>query len=190
MSQISIRQGEDYRPFESDDLPVRIGTDLNADIRILGPLSIGIVVLLDFLDGRPFIQVVSERPEVLINGRLLTGNHWIRNNDRIDIADKSISFELDGVNQLTLTVSSNEDSLQPTQFQQKTAGSTIFGSKIFKFSSATFILGLAYFLFYLFTANAVLIKLQPFESEVSISGGYFPHFKIGGRYLLRQGDYQ
>ena len=190
MSQISIRQGEDYRSFESDDLPVRISTDLNADIRILGPLSIGVVVLLDFLDGRPFIQVVSEKPEVLINGRLLTGNHWIRNNDRIDIADKSISFELDGVNQLTLTVSSNEDSLQPTQFQQKTAGSTIFGSKIFKFSSATFILGLAYFLFYLFTANAVLIKLQPVESEVSIIGGYFPHLKIGGRYLLRQGDYQ
>jgi hypothetical protein len=94
MSQISIRQGEAFRPFESDNLPVRIGTDLNADISILGPLSIGVVALLDFLDGRPFIQVVSEKPEVLINGRLLTGNHWIRNNDRIDIADKSISFEL------------------------------------------------------------------------------------------------
>ena len=119
MSQISIRQGEDYRSFESDDLPVRIGTDLNADIRILGPLSIGVVVLLDLLDGRPFIQVVSEKPEVLINGQLLTGNHWINNDDRIDVADKSISFELDGVYQLTLIVSSNEDSLQPTQFQKK-----------------------------------------------------------------------
>ena len=166
MSQISIRQGEAFRPFESDNLPVRIGTDLNADIRILGPLSIGVVVLLDSLDGRPFIQVVSEKPEVLINGRLLTGNHWISNNDRIDIADKSISFELDGVNQLTLTVSSNEDSLQPTQFQQKTAGSTIFGSKIFKFSS--FLSLTATFAFMVMIANAHNIKIKQASCSKSL----------------------
>jgi len=190
MSQISIRQGEDYRSFEPSDLPIKIGTDLNADIRILGPLSIGVVLLLDSLDGRPFIQVVNEKMEVLINGKLLSGNHRINNDDRIDVADKSVVFELSSDNELTLTVTSNEDSLQPTQFQKKTAGSTIFGSRIFKFSAMVFILGLAYFLFYLFTANAILIKLQPFGSEVSISGGYFPHLRIGGRYLLRQGDYQ
>ena len=190
MSQISIRQGEDYRSFEPSDLPIKIGTDLNADIRILGPLSIGVVLLLDSLDGRPFIQVVNEKMEVLINGQLLSGNHRINNDDRIDVADKSVVFELSSDNELTLTVTSNEDSLQPTQFQKKTAGSTIFGSRIFKFSAMVFILGLAYFLFYLFTANAILIKLQPFGSEVSISGGYFPHLRIGGRYLLRQGDYQ
>ena len=190
MSQISIRQGEDYRSFEPSDLPIKIGTDLNADIRILGPLSIGVVLLLDSLDGRPFIQVVNEKMEVLINGQLLSGNHRINNDDWIDVADKSVVFELSSDNELTLTVTSNEDSLQPTQFQKKTAGSTIFGSRIFKFSAMVFILGLAYFLFYLFTANAILIKLQPFGSEVSISGGYFPHLRIGGRYLLRQGDYQ
>ena len=66
MSQISIRQGEDYRSFESSDLPIKIGTDLNADIRILGPLSIGIVLLLDSLDRRPFVQVVNEKMEILM----------------------------------------------------------------------------------------------------------------------------
>ncbi len=190
MSQISIRQGEDYQSFESSDLPIKIGTDLNADIRILGPLSIGIVLLLDSLDGRPFIQVVNEKIEVLINGQLLSGNHRINNEDRIDVADKSIAFELSGDNELTLTITSNEDSLQPTQFQKKTAGTTIFSSRVFKFSATALILGLTYFLFYLFTANAILIKLQPVGSEVNISGGYFPHLKIGGRYLLRQGNYQ
>ncbi len=190
MSQISIRQGEDYQSFESRDLPIKIGTDLNADIRILGPLSIGVVLLLDSLDGRPFIQVVNEKIEVLINGQLLSGNHRINNEDRIDVADKSIAFELSSDNELTLTITSNEDSLQPTQFQKKTAGTTIFSSRIFKYSAAALILGLTYFLFYLFPANAVLIKLQPVGSAVNISGGYFPHLKIGGRYLLRQGNYQ
>ena len=150
MSQISIRQEEDYRSFESSDLPIKIGTDLNADIRILGPLSIGIVLLIDSLDGRPFIQVVNEKIEVLINGQLLSGNHRINNEDRIDVADKSIAFELSGDNELTLTIASNEDSLQPTQFQKKTAGTTIFSSRIFKYSAAALILGLTYFLFYYF----------------------------------------
>ena len=190
MSQISIRQGEDYQSFESSNLPIKIGTDLNADIRILGPLSIGVVLLIDSLDGRPFIQVVNEKMEVLINDQLLSGNHRINNEDRIDVADKSIAFELSGDNELTLTITSNEDSLQPTQFQKKTAGTTIFSSRVFKFSATALILGLTYFLFYLFTANAILIKLQPVGSEVNISGGYFPHLKIGGRYLLRQGNYQ
>ncbi len=190
MSQISIRQGEDYQSFESSNLPIKIGTDLNADIRILGPLSIGVVLLIDSLDGRPFIQVVNEKMEVLINDQLLSGNHRINNEDRIDVADKSIAFELSGDNELTLTIASNEDSLQPTQFQKKTAGTTIFSSRVFKFSATALILGLTYFLFYLFTANAILIKLQPVGSEVNISGGYFPHLKIGGRYLLRQGNYQ
>ena len=190
MSQILIRQGGGYRSLEPSDLPIKIGTDLNADIRILGPLSIGVVLLLDSLDGRPFIQVVNETIEVLINDQLFSGNHRINNDDRIDVADKSITFELSSDNELTLTVTSNEDSIQPTQFQKKTAGSTIFGSRIFKYSATALILGSAYFLFYLFTANAILIKLQPSGSEISISGGYFPHLKIGGRYLLRQGDYQ
>ena len=190
MSQISIRQGEDYQSFESSNLPIKIGTDLNADIRILGPLSIGVVLLIDSLDGRPFIQVVNEKMEVLINDQLLSGNHRINNEDRIDVADKSIAFELSGDNDLTLTITSNEDSLQPTQFQKKTAGTTIFSSRVFKYSATALILGLSYFLFYLFTANAILIKLQPVGSEVNISGGYFPHLKIGGRYLLRQGNYQ
>ena len=190
MSQISIRQGEDHQSFESSNLPIKIGTDLNADIRILGPLSIGVVLLIDSLDGRPFIQVVNEKMEVLINDQLLSGNHRINNEDRIDVADKSIAFELSGDNELTLTITSNEDSLQPTQFQKKTAGTTIFSSRVFKYSATALILGLTYFLFYLFTANAILIKLQPVGSEVNISGGYFPHLKIGGRYLLRQGNYQ
>ena len=167
-----------------------IRDSLNADIRILGPLSIGVVLLIDSLDGRPFIQVVNEKMEVLINDQLLSGNHRINNEDRIDVADKSIAFELSGDNELTLTITSNEDSLQPTQFQKKTAGTTIFSSRVFKYSATALILGLTYFLFYLFTANAILINLQPVGSEVNISGGYFPHLKIGGRYLLRQGNYQ
>jgi len=190
MSQISIREGEENRSFQSNALPIKIGTDLNADIRVLGPLSIGVVLLIDSLDGRPFIQVVNDKIEVLINGQLLSGNHRINNDDRIEIADKSITFELSTENELTLTVTSNDESEKPTQFQKKTAGSTLFGSSIFKYSATALIVGLAYFLFYLFTANALLIKLQPTSSAVSISGGYFPHLKIGGRYLLRQGDYQ
>ena len=57
MSQISIRQGEDHQSFESSNLPIKIGTDLNADIRILGPLSIGVVLLIDSLDGLSLIHI-------------------------------------------------------------------------------------------------------------------------------------
>ena len=55
---------------------------------------------------------------------------------------------------------------------------------------AAFIVTLTYFLFYLFTANAVLIQLQPMDATISVRGGGFPHFKIGGRYLLRKGNYR
>ena len=43
-------------------------------------------------------------------------------------------------------------------------------------------------LIYVFTARSVAVSVKPFHDELSLSGGLV--IKLGGRYLLRPGDYQ
>ena len=65
-----------------------------------------------------------------------------------------------------------------------------FQNKTFQKAAIGLVFLVGYFLFYLFTSKAVEINTMPPDAKVSVSGGFFPHLKISGRFLLRPGEYR
>ncbi len=186
--RIILNESGNPRSLSQEDIPIRIGTDLNSDIRISGSLSLGVTMIIDLIDDRHVLQKINSKLKATINGDLFTGNHWISDGDQLEVLDKSITFKLSS-ELLEIIVSNVSTVDQPTQFQKRQSAS-IFQKKFFQRSAIIFGLLLTYFLFYLFTSKAVEIKTEPPDARVSVSGGFFPHLKISGRFLLRPGSYE
>ena len=194
MSKIIIQNGNQSKTIEQDNFPIRIGTDLNSDVLISGSLAQGLAATIDRIGDKYLLQITNQSIEVLMNGERLKGSHWIETGDEIHINNAIIEFNHDG-NDLLLSVNDISDE-QPTLFEKRQSDS-IFDNKTFRYIGAYISLLIIYFAFYFFTAKAVKIDaldqldktLISDEVTVSISGGFFPKAKIGGRYLLRSGSY-
>ena len=86
---------------------------------------------------------------------------------------------------------------QPTIFEKRQSKG-IFENQTIRYIGFSVSLVVLYFSFYFFTAKAVKIdifddlngELIAQDSDIKIDGGLFPSFKIGGRYLLRSGEYE
>ena len=86
---------------------------------------------------------------------------------------------------------------QPTIFEKRQSKG-IFENQTIRYIGFSISLVVLYFSFYFFTAKAVKIdifddlngELIAQDSDIKINGGLFPSFKIGGRYLLRSGEYE
>ncbi len=186
--KIVLKESGSERSLSADKLPLRIGTDLNSDIKISGSLSLGVAMIIDFIDNRYVLQKINPSLEAKINQDILTGNHWINDGDQLSVLDKLITFSFSAeLLEIMVSTISMED--QPTQFQKRQSQS-IFQNKFFQRSGAVFLMTLTYFIFYLFTSKAVEIRTDPVDANVSVSGGLFPHLKISGRFLLRPGEYK
>ena len=60
---------------EASDLPLRIGTGNDSTLRLPGPGG-GPVVLLDILDGQPFVQPVGRDASIAVNGEALVTSRY------------------------------------------------------------------------------------------------------------------
>ena len=58
-AHLVVRDLEGERRIDANALPLRIGTGSDCELRLPGPGG-GPVVLLDILDGKPFVQPVPE----------------------------------------------------------------------------------------------------------------------------------
>ena len=157
--KIILKESDNERSLSRDDLPIRIGSDLDTDIKISGSLSLGVAMIIDLIDGRYVLQKINPTLEAMINRDPLTGNHWISDGDQLEVSDKLISFNLSS-ELLEVNVSNISMEDQPTQFQKRQSES-IFQNKLFQRSGVVFFLALTYFLFYLFTSKAVEIRTTP-----------------------------
>ena len=185
MKKVFIRDLGTQSVFEKE-FPLKIGADLASDIRVNAPLSTGMILLLDQLDGKIFLQKINKNEKVFFNDESLTDNQVVQNRDRVSLRDKTINFSIDE-NNVELLVTTKED-FQSTQFELNKKQS-IFRNKLLRRFSVVFSMVLFYFLAYLFSANAVRIEVIPNNAQVSIQGGLFPHFKIGERFLITNGEY-
>ncbi|MDH3821799.1 MAG: hypothetical protein OEU59_11790, partial [Gammaproteobacteria bacterium] len=61
---------EGERRLDARDLPLRVGTSSECELRVPGPGG-GPVALLDLLDGMPFVQPVGRSSSLTINGEPL-----------------------------------------------------------------------------------------------------------------------
>ena len=188
MTTIVIQEGNQTRKISSDDFPIKIGTDLNSDILIVGSLSLGIALIIDLIDDRLVLQKINPSVDTTVNDNEFSGNYWIKDGDELIVSNKRIQFKI-SANQIELNIENVSLEEQPTQFQKRQSES-IFQNKTIQRIAIGLVFLVGYFLFYLFTSKAVEINTIPADAKVSVSGGFFPHLKISGRFLLRPGEYR
>ena len=195
MSQIIIQNGNQSKTIEQDDFPIRIGTDLNSEILISGSLAEGLSATIDRIGDKYLLQITNQSIDALMNGIRFKGSHWIESDDELKINNAVIQFAHQG-DDLLISVSDISGE-QPTIFEKRQSKG-LFENQTVRYIGSSIALAVLYFSFYFFTAKAV--KIDVFddlngesinqESVISIDGGLFPSFKIGGRYLLRSGEYE
>ena len=195
MSQIIIQNGNQSKTVEQNNFPIRIGTDLNSEIVISGSLAEGLSATIDRIGEKYLLQITSQSIDASMNGNKLKGSHWIENEDELIINNAVIQFEHQE-NDLLISVSDISGE-QPTIFEKRQSKG-IFENQTIRYIGFSVSLVVLYFSFYFFTAKAVKIdifddlngELIAQDSDIKIDGGLFPSFKIGGRYLLRSGEYE
>ncbi len=188
MTNFILRENNKEILLSQEDLPIKIGTDLNSDIVVIGSLSLGIAMIIDLIDDRLVLQKINSGIDTTINDNEFSGNYWIKDGDELIVADKRVQFKI-STHQIELNVENVSLEEQPTQFQKRQSES-IFQNKTVQRIAIGLVFLVGYFLFYLFTSKAVEINTMPTDAKVSVSGGFFPHLKISGRFLLRPGEYK
>ena len=188
MTNFILRENDKEILLSQEDLPIKIGTDLNSDIVVIGSLSLGIAMIIDLIDDRLVLQKINSGIDTTINDNEFSGNHWIKDGDELIVSDKRVQFKI-SANQIGLNIENVSLEEQPTQFQKRQSES-IFQNKTVQRIAIGLAFLVGYFLFYLFTSKAVEINTMPADAKVSVSGGFFPHLKISGRFLLRPGEYR
>ena len=188
MTNFILRENDNEILLSQENLPIKIGTDLNSEIVVIGPLSIGIALIIDLIDDRLVLQKINSGIDTTINNNEFSGNHWIKDGDELIVSDKRVRFKI-STNQIELNIDNVSLEAQPTQFQKRQSES-IFQNKTVQRIAIGIVFLVGYFLFYLFTSKAVEINTMPADAKVSVSGGFFPHLKISGRFLLRPGEYR
>ena len=204
-----IRDVEGERRIAAAELPLRIGTGNDCGLRLPGPGG-GPVLLLDILDGAPFVQPVGRDASIAINGEVLVASRRLRDGDELEFYGSRIRVSTSD-QKLTLSVrledsayvtqppelagagsAAADEAISPTAFKRaakthavtpQTAHSPLKSVLI----GGLVILGIASWL--LFTAKSVQILVDPATPDtMSIAGGWF-RLPLGDRVLLRQGEY-
>ena len=206
---VVIRDAEGERRLSLSDLPVRLGTGSDCDVRLPGPGS-NAVALLDALDGQPFMQPVGRDAASTINGeplrtsrRLQAGDELAYFGTRVIVSvDESTLFldvRLEDSAYITAppdlpgsTDTLAAETIAPTTFQR--AASTAYVKEKTKahrwqvtVGAAVAVLALLSFL--LFTSKSIQFNVQPVAADtLEITGGWF-RLNLADRVLLREGTY-
>jgi formylglycine-generating enzyme required for sulfatase activity len=206
---LTIRDVEGERRVDAVDLPLRVGTGIDCQLRLPGPGG-GPVMVLDLLDGAPFVQPFGRNQSMQINGeplvtsqRLDDGDELLFFGSRILVAasDDGLVLEvrLEDSAYVTAppelpegTALADDEAIAPTAFRR--AAETHAATEVQQRSPLKAIVGgalaiLAIVSFLLFTSSSVRFEVNPAEPDsLSIAGGWFK-LPIGDRVLLRNGEY-
>jgi len=204
-----IRSVEGERRVEARDLPLRIGTSSECELRLPGPGGEP-VALFDLLDGTPFVQPVGRGASLAINGDPLDASRRLRDDDELQFYGSRVRVLVTG-DRLVLDVRLedsayvtrppeatdeedvlDDEAIAPTAFTR--AVETAARLEKSKTSPLRIIVGggLAVLLlasYLLFSAKSVEFEITPAGADgFSIDGGWF-RLPIGNRTLLRKGNY-
>ena len=197
------------RRVAASNLPLRVGTGSDCELRLPGPGG-GPVMLLDLLDGAPFVQPFGRDNLVQINGMPLVTSTRLNDQDELQYFGSRIRIAAndDG---LTLhvhledsayvtqppelpgeTAAVEDKAIAPTAFRRAaethaaTAETHHSPLKTIVAISLAVLLTTSYLLF---SSASIQFDVTPAEpDDISISGGWF-RFPIGDRILLRGGEY-
>ena len=116
-----IRDVEGERRIDTGSLPLRVGTGSNCGLRLPGPGG-GPVVLIDLLDGAPFVQPVGRDSSMQVNGEPLLASRRLIDTDQLEFFGSRISVSVTD-DRLVLEVHL-EDSAYVTQPPELAASAT------------------------------------------------------------------
>ncbi len=208
LDHLIIRDVEGERRVAADELPLRIGTGSDSDLRLPGPGG-SPVVMLDILDDAPFVQSVGRDSGATVNGEALTASRRLADGDELGYYGSRLTVRLG--EELVLEVrledsayvtappelpsaadAAEAETIAPTAFKRATESKPVeTGSANHALRNVlvagALILGTASYL--LFTAKSVEIDVRPADVDsLSVSGGWF-QLPLGDRMLLRQGEH-
>lgn len=204
-----IRSVEGERRFGRDEMPLRVGTGGDCQLRLPGPGGEP-VALLDLLDGLPIVQPVGRDTSLRINNAALEASRRLVDGDvlqfygsevRISIGEDGVVIDVRLEDSAYVTKPPESDdaadrpedeSIAPTAFRR--AAETQAQLEAEKRSTLKYFIGGGLFVllsmsFLLFTSKSVEFEIDPGEPDAfSISGGWF-RLPVGDRVLLRKGNY-
>lgn len=209
LDHLYIRDVEGERRVEASQLPLRVGTGSDCELRLPGPGGEP-VALLDLLDGVPFVQPVGRDNTLHINDapldasrRLLDGDQleFFGSHIRIGVSEQRIMLDvrLEDSAYVTRppdvaddTAAADDEAIAPTAFRR--AVETSAQQQQEKRSPLKMIVGggLAVLMiasFLLFTSKSIEFEIDPpGPDSFDIEGGWF-RLPVGDRVLLRKGNY-
>ncbi len=204
-----IRDVSGERRFGRDDLPLRLGTGSDCQLRLPGPGGAP-AAMLDLLDGQPIVQPVGRDTSLRINDSPLDASRHLSDGDvlhffgseiRVSISESGIAMDVRLEDSAYVTKPpeladdtdrQDDESIAPTAFRR--AADTHALSLDTRRSPLKIIVGIAMFAllttsFLLFTSSSVEFEVDPPEPDgFSIEGGWF-RLPVGNRVLLRAGNY-
>jgi formylglycine-generating enzyme required for sulfatase activity len=202
-----IRDAEGERSIAEDEFPIIIGTGPTADIRVTGLRIDEEVAYIGLARQRPFVQAGPSDAAVQYNHRALKDSRWLMHDDIIDIASCQIHIKVEDnrfiieVVQLESGVESDRlaDSgpvgqplkIEPLAFRSDRRRHTDSWIRYRQLIGLAIVLGFILLIiasWFVFTARQIIIQIEPWPDQISISGSLVAP-RIGGYYLLRPGSY-
>lgn len=95
LQSVVLHVGGSESRFDATALPLRIGTDSGADVRLPGPGGRPLA-MLDALDGQPFLQPVDRPSPIERDGEPLSGSLPLRDRTLVRAYGNDLEFRLDG----------------------------------------------------------------------------------------------
>ncbi len=207
--KLLVRGIDGERAFGSDELPLRVGTGSDCQLRLPGPGG-DAVAMLDLLDGLPIVQPIGRDRPLRINDTQLNASRRLEDGDvlqfygseiRVSAHDNDVVVDVHLEDSAYVTTPPQADDtadrgedeeIAPTAFQRASeisAVSAVAKRRPLKFFLGGALTALLAMSFLLFTSKSIEFAIDPPEADVSsIEGGWF-RFPIGNRVLLRTGTY-
>ena len=207
---VHTRIGDQERRFAQEALPLTIGAESDADVRlqdVTGSVQIG------ELDGAFFIQPGRDTRNLRIDGELVRGSRWLRGGETVALDAARLVCRIDG-GQLTLTIDGHVTGgdtappdldelaresadigaleIKPIAFRPQADAATEAPST--RARAATIGVGSAFAVlavlgWFAFTAKSVEITVTPAPVELSLPDTLFK-LRLTDRYLLRSGSHR
>ena len=206
---IIVRETEGERRLALPELPLRLGTGNDCQIRLPGPGS-SAFALIDELDGEPFVQPIGQSDALKVNGDVLAASRKLGVGDELEFFGTRVVVDEAG-DALTLDVrlegsayvtrppeldaarpDSADEMIVATAFQRAADVAPVESAHKghrwqVAVGGAVAVLMLLSWL--LFTSKSIQFDVQPAGADsVQVTGGWF-RLPVGERILMREGSY-
>lgn len=202
---LALPEGE--RTLQADELPVLLGSGAGAHVRLPGPAGAPPAASINLLEDRALVQPFAGISGLQLNGEAISGAQWLRQGDRLAIAGVEVRVESVAADAMRLAVryrarawdtrppelADETDEGAAIRVRRPAAESAEAGPQKARLwlrvvvGAVLAVLGAS--AIFVFTAEGVLIEIEPAEAEVEVEAA-LPTPHLGSRYLLWKGEYR